>query len=917
MKPDTEQRWHALAGDDILERLETSPHGLAHEEAQRRLDVYGRNLLPTRKPPTMWQIILHQVASPLIYILIGAGVVAIVLQDYRDAAFIFAVILLNTSIGTFQEWRAEKSAQSLQNLVRTDARVRRGGESATVAAEELAPGDIVLLEAGDRVPADLRLLQARSLAVDESFLTGESIAAEKQVSSLAEETVVSERSNIAFASSVVTNGRGVGVVIATGMDTEVGKIARSIAEEEGGKAPLVLRMERFARQIAVIILIVAVLLGSVLLVQGTPLAEVFLIVVAIAVSAIPEGLPVALTVVLSIASQRMSRRNVIVRRLNTVESLGSCTLIASDKTGTLTVNQQTARQILLPNGHSFAVGGLGYNPDGTVRAEGADDGSDFSPDREVMRELAVVGVLCNTAEIKQCDDGWQHQGDAMDVALLFMSYKLGHDPQEISASHELLAEIPFSSEQRYAAAAYKTRGGVNGTGRHVQVGVKGALEAVLPFCETMQVNGSSVPLDPAGINEAAEQMAVSGYRVLALARGDMPELSAPDRLEEDDLEGLTLVGLVGFIDPLREEVRDAVAEALTAGVHVIMITGDHPATALSIARELDIADSEDQVMTGSQLAALGDKDAAALAAEIREVRVFARVAPEQKLLIVDALMALGEFVAVTGDGVNDAPALRKANIGVAMGSGTDVAKDTASLIITDDNFASIVAGIEEGRFAYANVRKVTLLLIATGAAELLLLGLAILFQLPLPLVAVQILWLNLVTNGIQDVALAFEAGEGEVMLQRPRDPSEGIFDRAMIQQVAIAGATMGLICFGFWWYLLDSGLAEDAARNLVLALLILMQSWHALNSRSEIRSAFRVPLRNNPILVGGIFAALGVHILATLTPLGQEVLRLEPLAVETWLQLAGAAAVVLVVMEVYKLINHRITAARATVAGSQ
>jgi Ca2+-transporting ATPase len=905
----TGQEWHALAEDAVLEKLGTSRRGLSPDEAQRRLDTYGRNLLPTRDPPTIFQIILHQIASPLIYILIAAGAVAVLLQDYKDAVFIFAVIILNAAIGAFQEWQAEKSAHSLQKLVKTNSRVRRGGESTRVSAEELVPGDIVLLESGERVPADLRLLEARSLAIDESFLTGESIAAEKQVEPLDEQTLVSERSNMAFASSTVTNGRGVGVVIATAMHTEVGKIARTIAEEEGGKAPLVLRMEHFARQIAIIIVAFAVLLGAVLLAQGTVLEEVFFIVVAIAVSAIPEGLPVALTVVLSIATRRMSLRNVIVRRLNTVESLGSCTLIASDKTGTLTVNQQTARQIRLPGGRTFAISGQGYNTDGEVRPENGDEGSLTEHDSETLRQLALTGVLCNSAEIRQSDGEWAHQGDAMDVALLFMSHKLGHSPEDIYASHERLAEIPFNSALRYAATAYRARDDQNGADQQVYLAVKGALEAVLPFCRTMLLDGQPQPLDANQLTDQAEDMAEAGYRVLALAWGETADAPEPDKLEEEHLHDLTLIGLVGFIDPLRAEALKAVTEAQAAGVRVVMITGDHPATALTIARELKIAESEEQVMTGAELAELEGKDIAELAADIKDVRVFARVTPDQKLRIVDAFMTNGEFVAVTGDGVNDAPALRKANIGVAMGSGTDVAKDTASMIVTDDNFASIVGGIEEGRFAYANVRKVTLLLIATGAAELLLLGLSILFQLPLPLLAVQILWLNLVTNGIQDVALAFEAGEGEVMRQRPRDPSEGIFNRAMLQQVVISGLTMGLVCFGFWWIIMASGWDEDSGRNVILGLMVLMQSWHVLNSRSEVRSAFRVPLRNNPILIIGMTIALAVHILATLTPIGQEVLRLEPLAAESWLILAGFASSVLVVMEIYKWFNKRITAA--------
>lgn len=896
--------WHALPEEAVLDHLNTTIQGLSTEEAHHRLENYGYNVLPASKPPTLIQIILHQIASPLIYILIAAGTVAVLLQDYKDAAFIFGVIVLNAGIGAAQEWRAEKSAHSLQKLVRTQARLRRDGHFAIVPAEELVPGDIVQLETGDRVPADLRLLEVHSLAIDESFLTGESIAAQKRCDLLPEATIVSERANLAFASAIVTHGRALGVVIATGSATEVGRIAHAITSEVAGKAPLVLRMEKFARQIGIIILLIAVVLGLILLAQGVEIGDVFLIVVAMAVSAIPEGLPVALTVVLSIATQRMSRRNVIVRHLNTVESLGSCTLIASDKTGTLTVNQQTVRQIVTPDGARYTVTGEGYQPNGEIKAASHADQPLTMEELEHLRQIAIVGVMCNAAEIREEAGTWEHQGDAMDVALLFFSHKLGFPPQQVLNNHERLAEIPFSSDKRFAAVAFETVAPDFPSAYGTWIAVKGALESVIPFCDTMQIRGNRVPLDAGRITELADQMANAGYRVLALAHGPRPPAPQAEVLAEAELHGLTLLGLAGFIDPLRPEVRPAVREAQDAGVRVVMITGDHPATAFHIARELEIAQSPDQVMTGAALAGLSDSTPAELAEALREVRVFARVSPDQKLQIVDALMALGEFVAVTGDGVNDAPALRRANIGVAMGSGADVAKDTASLIITDDNFASIVAGIEEGRFAYANVRKVILLLIATGAAELLLLGLSILFLLPLPLLAVQILWLNLVTNGIQDVALAFEAGEGEVMRDRPRAPTEGVFNRLMLQQVVIAGLTMGLVCFAFWWMLMASGWNEDSARNVLLTLLILMQSWHVFNSRSEVRSAFRVPLRNNPILIIGALVALGIHVMATLLPVGQDLLRLEPLPLTSWLILAAVSSIVLIVMEVFKWLNR-------------
>ncbi|TVR20883.1 MAG: HAD family hydrolase [Anaerolineaceae bacterium] len=885
-----ENQWHAATADDALATLEADAKaGLTSSVAADRLEKYGPNELPTREPPTILAVVWHQFTSPLIYILVGAGAVALLLGDFRDAGFIFIVVLLNAFIGTVQEWRAEQSAQGLQNLIKSTSTVRRDGERQQINNDQIVPGDVVMIESGDRVAADLRLVRVRSLRVDESFLTGESVAVDKTTDTVEDSAPVSERPNMVYAGSTVIAGRGVGVAVQTGTRTEVGKIAQYITEEEGGKPPLVIRTEKFAQQIAIIVVAFASLMGAILLLQGADFSEVFFIAVAMAVSAIPEGLPVALTVVLSIATTRMARRNVIVRRLNGVESLGSCTLIASDKTGTLTVNQQTARRVLLPDGRRVEISGEGYSDEGDVRTP---DGDALPDDLQAeLERITRAGALCNEATLSYDGEKWRHQGDAMDVALLAMAHKVGLDPDELEAEHEVVAEIPFESEQRYAAKAYRK-------GDQIEVAVKGATEAIIEFTEKMIHDGEIRPLDADHIQQQAEKMAEGGYRVLAIATGKMD--SAPEDLTPDNLPRLTLLGLVGFIDPLRPEAKESVAQARNAGVKVVMITGDHPATAFSIASDLDIAQEREQVMTGQAMSELRESDPDAYQRKVQETTVFARVSPEQKLHIVDALIESGEYVAVTGDGVNDAPALRKANIGVAMGSGTDVAKDTATMIVTDDDFASIVAGIEEGRYAYANIRKVTLLLISTGAAELLLITLAILAQFPLPLLAVQILWLNLVTNGIQDIALAFEAGEKRVMQDPPRRPDEGLFNQSMIRQMLVAGVTMGLVCFGFWIYMMNAGFEEAEARNILLALLVLMQFWHVLNCRSETRSAFRVPLRNNRVLIVGMFVAFGLHVLATELPLLQDTLDLQPIAWQNWLFLALVASVVLLVMEIQK-----------------
>jgi magnesium-transporting ATPase (P-type) len=510
-------------------------------------------------------------------------------------------------------------------------------------------------------------------------------------------------------------------------------------------------------------------------------------------------------------------------------------------------------------------------------------------------------ALCNEATLVKKNGAWGHSGDSMDVALLALALKMGISPEAERAATAILGEIPFESERRYAATACQS-------GEARRVVVKGAVEAVAPFCGSMQTSAGEQPLDTGRILRQAAEMAENGYRVLAIAEGPLAENAAVDPLDPLYLRDLTHLGLIGFMDPLRPQAKDAVAEARRAGVKVVMITGDHPATAFAIARELGIADSADQVLTGAEVDVCNLYDTPEFHERLKAVRVFARVAPAQKLCIVDHLMEVGEFVAVTGDGVNDAPALNRANIGVAMGSGTEVAKDAAQIIITDDDFSSIVSGIEEGRYAYANVRKVTLFLIATGFAQLVLIGAAVLLDMPVPFLAAQLLWMNLVTNGIQDVGLAFEAGERGLMDLPPRRPTEGIFNRLMIEQVLTAGLTMALVCLGAWWYLLENGTPLPEARNELLALLIMMQFYHVLNSRSEYRSAFRIPLRNNRVLFVGMAVAFAVHIAATHVPAMQSLLGLSPLPVGQWMILGIVAATVIVVIEISKLLRR---AARA------
>jgi magnesium-transporting ATPase (P-type) len=889
--------WHTFEQDKLYDAFSTSKDGLSVDEVNRRLEFYGKNKLKKAKEVPLWQIILHQFLNPLVFVLLAAAVASLVIGEGKDAVFIFLVISINAVLGAYQEYNAEKSAAGLQSMLKFKARVKRNGKTIEIVSEEVVPGDIILLESGVRVAADIRLMEAMNLEVDESFLTGESMAANKKVGAMPEKTAVAERTNMAFAGATVMKGRGWGVVVSTGPDTQVGKISQDVTESESAKPPLVQRMEKFIKQISVFIIALSAVLAVILRFQGMDITAIFFFVVALAVSAIPEGLPVALTVALSIATRRMAKRNVIVRRLNAVESLGSCTVIASDKTGTLTVNEQTARIIVLPDGQRFDITGEGYNGNGKVLKHKNETHNVSENESEELRELNRIAVFANEASLTNENDRWIHHGDAMDVALLGMSYKLDVDPMKRRKEGSTLGKIPYESERKYSASFTAMK-------KDVDICMKGAVETLLDFCDTMHVKDSVQDINTEKIQHEADKMARDGYRVLAFASGKYPGFEKKENYTDEDIPALTFRGLVGFIDPLRPEAKQSVSECHDAGIKVLMITGDHPETAATIARELGIANNSTQVVTGQMLAESGAGDSPEYEKLVSSTTVFARVSPTQKLEIVSGLIRNDEFVAVTGDGVNDAPALKRANIGVAMGSGTDVAKEVGSMIVADDNFSSLVSGVEEGRFAFDNVRKVIYLLISTGAAEVVLFLASILAGLPLPLLAVQLLWLNLVTNGIQDVALAFEGGEPGAMKRPPRSPAEKIFNPQMIKQTLLSSITIGGIVFGLWYWLNNyTTMEETHGRDLILLLMVFMQNFHAFNCRSEQTSLFRVPLKRNFILVFGVLAAQGIHILSMQIPVMQNILRIEPVTYTEWIYILVLAIPLVFVMEAFKFIS--------------
>ncbi|MEQ9409203.1 MAG: HAD-IC family P-type ATPase [Fuerstiella sp.] len=881
--------WHSLQLTEVSRQLDASEHGLSEAEAAARLQQYGLNRLPQKPPTSIQVIVLRQFRSPLIYILGLAAVVSVALGDIKDAGFIAGVLVLNAMIGAYQEWKAEKSSHALRKLLQIRASVVRDSEVRELSAENVVPGDVVWLESGNRVPADIRLIYAHGLEIDESLLTGESLSVLKNAGWEGTETTpVSDRLNMTYAGSIVTRGRAKGVVVATGTATSVGQLALDVMADSGGKPPLLLRMERFTRAIATAVLVAAVVIGLLgVTLGGYSPPDMFLFTVAMAVSAIPEGLPVAMTVALAIATSRMAGRGLIVRRLTAVEGLGSCTLIATDKTGTLTCNELTVREVRLPDGQVFQVTGEGFVPHGEVLLQ---DRRIEPGSHQSLEWFSRAGVLCNEADLHHHNEHWVWRGDAVDVALLAFGHKLGWNRETTLDLHPAVNQIPFEAEHQFAASFNADDGGVS-------VFVKGSPERVLAMCTST----SGPAFNHNELESVAADMAAQGYRVLAIADGSV---STP--VEAQDVpsapEELRFLGFVGMIDPLRPGVRDAVQKCTEAGVAVSMITGDHRVTALAIARDLGLAQDESQVMTGADLPGKTPEE---LCEAVGRIRVFARVAPRQKLEIVDAARRAGHFVAVTGDGVNDASALKAANIGVAMGrSGTDVAREAAELVISDDNFATIVGGIEEGRVAYDNIRKVIYLLISTGAAELVLMALAIGTGTPwLPLLPVQLLWLNLVTNGIQDVALAFEPNEGGVLKRQPRSPHERIFNRLMIERTIAAALTMGVVGFLMFRWLLPAEVTEAdvaSARNALLLLMVLFENMHIGNCRSETRSALAISPFRSPILLTGTILAFLIHLTAMHTSWGQMLLGAEPVSGGTWGLVVLLALTIFPVMELHK-----------------
>ena len=862
--------------ENIELELNTSNNGLNDKQVEERIKKYGKNTLPKKKCDSIIKIFFSEFKDPILILLLVAIIASFIANEVIDAIAIIFIVLIDVIMGTYQENKANHTAESLAKLVTTKTKVIRDGKIISIDAEDLTIGDFVLLESGDKISADMRIIESHNFMVDESILTGESIQVNKTEKLVEKENAtINEQTNIVFAGTSVTTGRAKAYVIGIGLNTEIGKIATSINETKEEKSPLTIRVEKFSKQISALVVVIAIIITFLLITKNVPYNEIFLSVIALAVSAMPEGLPLALTMALTIGSNKMAKKNVIVRKLNSVESLGSCTVIASDKTGTLTVNQQTAKKIILPNDKIYDIGGTGYEATGDIIGENID----------FAKEIALYGVLNNEANI---DD--KPIGDSIDIAFLVLGKKLKVDTNNI----KIIETIPYESENKYSAVFYEKDNEVYCT-------VKGSLEKVKEFCKN--INLTNEKLSSNLLENQNELLAKNGYRVIAVANG---KIKKQDKYNEESINGLTFMGMVGFIDPIRKEVVASIDECRQAGIKVLMITGDHPLTAFSIAKDLKLVTDYKEVTTGLEVDEYYDKGEKEFDEFVKNKIIFTRVTPLQKLEIVESLKRQGEFVAVTGDGVNDAPALKSANIGIAMGSGTDIARETANMIVIDDNFKSIVAGVKEGRIAYANIRKIILFLISCGLAEVLFFCLSIIFDLPLPLVAIQLLWLNVVTDGIQDFALSFEKGEVGIMKEKPRNPKEPLFDKSLFKSIIVSGLTIGLLVFGLWYYLINIAKMDVVvARGYVMALMVFIQNIHVFNCRSEKNSAFSVPINSNKLILVAVISSIILQVVVMEVSVISKFLQTVSIPILPLLFLFMVASIVLWVLEVYKYINKK------------
>ena len=899
LKKPLNSTWHQLQAEEVVRLLDVNLEtGLAAEEVKRRQEKFGLNRITARPGTPAWLKFLQQFNQPLVYILLAAAVVTALLGEWVDSSVIFAVVFVNAIVGFLQEAKAGKAIASLAQMVATEITVRRDGHRKRVHSEQLVPGDVVLLQSGDRVPADLRLFQVKNLQVDESALTGESLPVHKHPGPLALDTVLGDRKNLAYTGTLVTAGQSEGVVWATAEQTETGHIARLIAEAVDLSTPLTKKIAHLSRLLLWVILALAAAIIVIGAVRGENLVEAFMAAVALAVGAIPEGLPAAVTIVLAIGVARMAKRRAIIRKLPAVETLGSTTVICSDKTGTLTENQMTVREIFA-GGKLYEVTGVGYEPQGEIRLDGSAVNMTEQP---ALAECLRAGVLNNDAQMLRGEDGrLKVQGDPTEAALLVSGEKGGLAHADTHREAPRVDVIPFESEHMFRATLHDSR-----TGGRVIYKV-GAVERLLERCaDALDEHGKVVALDREAIHRAVEAMAARGLRVLAFVRRHVGAGHA--QLEHSHVAaGLTFLGLQGMIDPPRPEAIEAVRKCQEAGIAIKMITGDHLITAGAIAEQIGLKGRAEQgkliALSGRELEKISDRELPEVA---ERTAVFARVAPEQKLRLVRALQSRGHVVAMTGDGVNDAPALKQADIGVAMGvAGTDVAKSAAAMVLTDDNFASIEAAVEEGRGVFDNLTKFIVWTLPTNAGAALILLSAIVLGSTLPALPVQLLWVNMTTAILLGLTLVFEPKDRGLMQRPPRDPRKPLLTFALAMRTGLVSLVM--LVGAYWLFFWEMEVADETtaqARTSVINVIVLVEIAYLFNCRSLNHSVFSAGFFSNPWLIVGALAMLAAQLLFTYVPVMNTLFHTAPISGESWLRMVGVAVIVFVVVEVEKWLRY-------------
>jgi len=889
----TEQRWYDLPVEGAFQSLGSSPRGLTDEEARERLARFGPNELRRERGISPLAILLEQFKSILIIILLIAVIISVSLGEYLDGGVIFAIVLASAVLGFVQEYRAERAMEALQEMAAPTATVRRNGQETEITAKELVPGDIVLLKTGDRIPADLRLIEAVNLTVDEAPLTGESTPVEKVTRAIeGEELPVGDRANMAYMGTAANYGRGGGVVVSTGMATEFGKIASMLQEVGKEQTPLQINLDRVGKWLGGVALGITALVAALGVVRGHELLEMFIWGVSLAVAAVPEALPAVVTISLAIGVQRIARRHAIIRKLPAVETLGCTTVICSDKTGTLTQDEMTVRRLYV-NGRVIEVSGVGYEPSGDFYV----DGNPYGPHLdEHLQTLLQAATLCNDTRLTQTNEVWKITGDPTEGALVVVAAKAGLAKEELERRSPRVDEIPFSSETKRMTTVHVTP-----QGRHAYA--KGAPEVILGSCTHVFQNGESVALDEKereAILEMAGRMAGDALRVLAMAYKPLPpDAQGTEGIEEE----MVFLGLAGMIDPPRKESKHSIELCEKAGIESVMITGDHKVTAMAVARELGLL-KEGIALSGAELDQLNDEEFEKI---VEKVEVYARVSPAHKMRVVEALQRKGHITAMTGDGVNDAPALKKADIGIAMGiTGTDVSKEAADMVLTDDNFASIVAAVEEGRGIFDNIKKYLMFLLSCNAGEITIMLIAGLVGLPLPVVAIQLLWINLTTDGFPALALAIDPADPDIMERPPRSPREGVFTPGVLMSIAVIAVMMpATILPVFLWRTRTVELIE--AQTVAFTMITMFEIFRVFSCRSERHSIFKLGFFTNRWLVYAAIASVLMQMAVVYLPPLQSAFNTVALSPMDWALVLPLSLTGFVALELAKIVMSRLS----------